>query len=52
MGLLKIDFDPKHDRVMICGSEDMTLELKMFEDLGSIEGSTKFRWICNRKGIC
>ena len=42
---LKIDFfDPKHDRVMICGSEDMTFELKkMFEDLGSIEGSTKIQ---------
>ena len=27
---------------MICGSEEMTFELKqMFEDLGSIEGSTK-----------
>ena len=40
---LKIeDFNPKHDRVMICGSEEMTFELKqMFEDLGSIEGSTK-----------
>lgn len=36
------DFDPKLDRVMICGSEEMTFELKkMFEDLGSIEGSTK-----------
>ncbi|PPR38962.1 MAG: Ferredoxin--NADP reductase [Alphaproteobacteria bacterium MarineAlpha8_Bin1] len=35
-------FDPKQDRVMICGSEDMTNELKkMFEELGSEEGSTK-----------
>ncbi|MBF91382.1 MAG: ferredoxin--NADP(+) reductase [Rickettsiales bacterium] len=35
-------FDPKQDRVMICGSEDMTNELKsMFEKLGSEEGSTK-----------
>ena len=40
---LKIDhFDPKQDRVMICGSEDMTFELKtMFENFGSVEGSTK-----------
>jgi len=36
------NFDPKKDRVMICGSEDMTYELKeIFEGLGSIEGSTK-----------
>ena len=35
-------FDPKRDRVMICGSEDMTFDLKeIFEKLGSIEGSTK-----------
>ncbi len=36
------NFDPKVDRVMICGSEDMTFDLKkIFENLGSIEGSTK-----------
>ena len=36
------DFDPKNDRVMICGSESMTFEIKnIFETLGCIEGSTK-----------
>ena len=36
------DFKPESDRVMICGSEDMTYELKkIFEDFGSNEGSTK-----------
>lgn len=36
------NFNPESDRVMICGSEEMTLELKnIFEDLGSNEGSTK-----------
>ena len=40
LGLKK--FDPKNDRVMICGSEDMTNELKqIFQELGSHEGSTK-----------
>ena len=35
-------FDPTEDRVMICGSESMTFELKeMFQKLGSTEGSTK-----------
>ncbi len=35
-------FKPENDRVMICGSEDMTYELKkIFEKLGSTEGSTK-----------
>ena len=35
-------FDPIEDRVMICGSESMTFELKeMFQKLGSTEGSTK-----------
>ena len=35
-------FDPSEDRVMICGSESMTFELKeIFQKLGSIEGSTK-----------
>ncbi len=35
-------FDPELDRVMICGSEEMTYELKqIFESLGSKEGSTK-----------
>ena len=35
-------FDPELDRVMICGSEDMTYELKeIFENFGSNEGSTK-----------
>ena len=35
-------FDPKLDRVMICGSEEMTYELKeIFESFGSNEGSTK-----------
>ena len=35
-------FDPDLDRVMICGSESMTFDLKkIFEDLGSKEGSTK-----------
>ena len=38
------NFDPKLDRVMICGSESMTLELKeMFQKLGSTEGSTKIQ---------
>tara|TARA_B100000989_G_scaffold88359_2_gene63880 strand:- start:11597 stop:12364 length:768 start_codon:yes stop_codon:yes gene_type:complete len=37
-------FDPSKDRVMICGSEDMTYELKdKFEKLGSSEGSTKIQ---------
>ncbi len=36
------NFDPNNDRVMICGSEEMTFELKkIFENLGSTEGSTK-----------
>ena len=35
-------FNPKEDRVMICGSESMTYDLKkIFENLGSEEGSTK-----------
>tara|TARA_B100000989_G_C19509558_1_gene458257 strand:- start:1164 stop:1931 length:768 start_codon:yes stop_codon:yes gene_type:complete len=40
---LKLDkFDPKIDRVMICGSEEMTADLKgIFENLGCTEGSTK-----------
>ena len=38
------NFDPKLDRVMICGSESMTFELKeMFQKLGSTEGSTKIQ---------
>jgi len=37
-------FNPSNDRVMICGSESMTFELKkIFEDLGSTEGSTKIQ---------
>ena len=36
------DFNPKNDRVMICGSEEMTFELKkIFELKGCKEGSTK-----------
>ena len=36
------NFNPELDRVMICGSEEMTYELKeIFEGLGSKEGSTK-----------
>ena len=35
-------FNPEIDRVMICGSEEMTFDLKkIFEKLGSEEGSTK-----------
>ena len=35
-------FNPEIDRVMICGSEEMTFDLKkIFEKLGSKEGSTK-----------
>ena len=35
-------FEPEVDRVMICGSESMTFELKeIFEKIGSKEGSTK-----------
>ncbi len=35
-------FKPEIDRVMICGSEEMTFDLKkIFEKLGSVEGSTK-----------
>jgi len=35
-------FKPEIDRVMICGSEEMTFDLKqIFERLGSKEGSTK-----------
>ena len=35
-------FNPEIDRVMICGSEEMTSDLKkIFETLGSTEGSTK-----------
>ena len=35
-------FSPTQDRVMICGSESMTFDLKkIFENLGSQEGSTK-----------
>lgn len=35
-------FEPSNDRVMICGSESMTFDLKkIFEELGSQEGSTK-----------
>ena len=38
----KEKFDPELDRVMICGSEEMTYELKeIFESFGSNEGSTK-----------
>ncbi len=37
-------FNPNQDRVMICGSESMTFDLKkIFEDLGSQEGSTKIQ---------
>ena len=37
-------FKPEIDRVMICGSEEMTFDLKkMFEKLGSKEGSTKIQ---------
>ena len=36
------NFNPEIDRVMICGSEEMTFDLKqIFERLGSKEGSTK-----------
>ena len=36
------EFNPSHDRVMICGSESMTFDLKkIFEEMGSSEGSTK-----------
>jgi len=36
------EFNPQTDRVMICGSEEMTMEIKnIFENLGSSEGSTK-----------
>ena len=36
------NFNPEIDRVMICGSEEMTFDLKkIFEKLGSKEGSTK-----------
>ena len=36
------NFNPEIDRVMICGSEEMTFDLKqIFERLGSREGSTK-----------
>ena len=36
------NFKPEIDRVMICGSEEMTFDLKkIFEKLGSKEGSTK-----------
>ena len=36
------NFDSEIDRVMICGSEEMTFDLKkIFERLGSKEGSTK-----------
>ena len=37
-------FEPEIDRVMICGSEEMTFDLKkIFEKLGSKEGSTKIQ---------
>tara|TARA_A100001015_G_C15044598_1_gene742620 strand:- start:4821 stop:5591 length:771 start_codon:yes stop_codon:yes gene_type:complete len=36
------EFNSNNDRVMICGSESMTFDLKkIFEELGSKEGSTK-----------
>ena len=36
------EFNPEEDRIMICGSEEMTFEIKgIFEKLGSLEGSTK-----------
>ncbi|MAI60538.1 MAG: ferredoxin--NADP(+) reductase [Rickettsiales bacterium] len=36
------EFNPEKDRIMICGSEEMTFEIKgIFEKLGSLEGSTK-----------
>ena len=36
------EFNPKEDRIMICGSEEMTFEIKtFFEKLGSLEGYTK-----------
>ena len=41
-------FDPKQDRVMICGSEDMTNELKsMFEKLGSKKAAKE--WFVSRQ---
>mgnify|MGYP001161358322 CR=1 FL=1 len=42
---LKLEsFNPEIDRVMICGSEDMTYELKkIFEAKGSSEGSTQIQ---------
>ncbi len=42
---LEIDkFCPKNDRVMICGSEEMTNDLKhIFQEFGSQEGSTKIQ---------
>ena len=40
----KENFHPELDRVMICGSEEMTYELKeVFESLGSKEGQQKFK---------
>ena len=52
MELLKIDhFDPKQDRVMICGSI-MTFELKtMFENFGSVEVLQSTRWFRNKKSF-
>ena len=45
MAALQIEeFNPEEDRIMICGSEEMTFEIKgIFEKLGSLEGSTKFK---------
>ena len=38
------NFDPKLDRVMICGSEDMTFDLKkLFEKKGSSEVQHKYK---------
>ena len=46
--------DAEHDRVMICGSMPMNLELKEFlESKGFKEGTMKEHWkLCTRKGIC
>ena len=39
------DFDPRHDRVMICGSNEMNMELRRYfiDELGCTEGNANDR---------
>ena len=47
------EFNPEEDRIMICGSEEMTFEIKgIFEKLGSLEVQQKFKVALLLKKLC